>query len=298
MCHALNRRGFAPGRHFGDRRGWTHPPAAGRLDKKEGTPVSMPSFTASDGVAIAYDDLGPRDGRAALLIHGFSSNREEGWKRTGWAAAFERRGQRLVMPDLRGHGESGKPHDPASYGRERMAADVLELMDHLGLGPVDLFGYSMGARIALFIALNHPDRVAQLILGGVGARMFEDRPTDDSMARAMEADDIDTIDEPMLKSFRQFADEQGEDRLALAACSRAGYEPFRPDDLFALSMPVLVVAGARDQLAGDPQVLADAMRGAKAVSLVGCDHFNAIPHGLLKATVFDFLDGMLDDPFG
>ena len=63
-------------------------------------------------------------------------------------------------------------------------------------------------------------------------------------------------------------------------------------------MPTLVVAGSRDALAGDPKGLADHIRGAKAVSVQGCDHFNAIPHALLKATVFDFLDGYLDDPFG
>ncbi|MGE5501025.1 MAG: alpha/beta fold hydrolase [Ignavibacteriales bacterium] len=60
-------------------------------------------------------------------------------------------------------------------------------------------------------------------------------------------------------------------------------------------MPVLVVAGARDVLAGDPQGLADYIQGGKSVTLPGCDHFNAIPHALLKAAVFDFLDGMMED---
>jgi pimeloyl-ACP methyl ester carboxylesterase len=102
----------------------------------------------------------------------------------------------------------------------------------------------------------------------------------------------------MLQSFRQFADEQGEDRLALAAVSRAESVTLTPDDLFRINVPTLVVAGSRDALAGDPKGLADHIRGAKAVSVQGCDHFNAIPHALLKATVFDFLDGYLDDPFG
>jgi pimeloyl-ACP methyl ester carboxylesterase len=64
--------------------------------------------------------------------------------------------------------------------------------------------------------------------------------------------------------------------------------------LAAIGSPALVVAGSRDELAGDPQGLADAIPGAKALTLAGCDHFNAIPHGLLKAAVFDFLDGYLD----
>ena len=258
----------------------------------------MAEFTASDGVTIAFDDAGVPDGKPVLLIHGFASNRDEGWKRTGWYAAFERRGQRVIAPDMRGHGRSGKPHDPAAYAPERRLADLSELLDHLGIGRADVVGYSMGARLALSLAMVAPGRIDQLVVGGIGDRILTPSPRDDAMGRAMEADDPATIPEPMLQSFRQFADEQGEDRLALAAASRAEGLAITPDDLFAIGVPTLVVAGARDDLAGDPQGLADHIRGAKAVSIQGCDHFNAIPHALLKATVFDFLDGYLDDPFG
>lgn len=258
----------------------------------------MAEFTASDGVTISYDDTGVPDGKPVLLIHGFASNRDEGWKRTGWYAAFERRGQRVIAPDTRGHGRSGKPRDPGFYAPERRLADLTELLDHLGIGRADVVGYSMGARLALSLAMTAPERIDQLVVGGIGERLFTPSPRDDAMGRAMEADDPATIPEPMLQSFRQFADEQGEDRLALAAASRAEGLTITADDLFAISTPTLVVAGARDELAGDPQGLADHIRGAKAVSVQGCDHFNAIPHALLKATVFDFLDGYLDDPFG
>jgi pimeloyl-ACP methyl ester carboxylesterase len=257
----------------------------------------MAEFTASDGVTISYDDTGASDGKPVLLIHGFASNRDEGWKRTGWYAAFKRRGQRVIAPDTRGHGRSGKPHDPASYAPERRLADLIELLDHLGVVRADVVGYSMGARLALSLAITAPERIDQLVVGGIGERLLTPSPADDAMGRAMEADDPATIAEPMLQSFRQFADEQGEDRLALAAASRAASLTITPDDLFAIGVPTLVVAGARDELAGDPQGLADHIRGAKAVTIQGCDHFNAIPHALLKATVFDFLDGYLDDPF-
>jgi pimeloyl-ACP methyl ester carboxylesterase len=113
------------------------------------------------------------------------------------------------------------------------------------------------------------------------------------MAEAMEAADPQTISEPMLKSFRQFADDQGEDRLALAALTRATDEPFKSEELAALDVPVLVVAGEHDELAGDPAGLAKAFADGRAVSLPGCDHFSAIPHALFKASVFDFLDGTL-----
>ena len=258
----------------------------------------MAEFTASDGVTLSYDDVGAPGGKPVLLIHGFASNRDEGWKRTGWYAAFERRGQRVIAPDTRGHGKSGKPHDPESYTPARRLADLTELLDHLGIGRADVVGYSMGARLALSLAMTAPDRINHLVVGGIGERIFIPSPRDDAMGRAMEADDPAGITDPFLQSFRHFADEQGEDRLALAAASRAEGLAISADDLFAISAPTLVVAGGRDALAGDPQALADHIRGAKAVSLQGCDHFNAIPHAMLKATVFDFLDGYLDDPFG
>lgn len=253
----------------------------------------MTTWTAPDGVAIAYDDTGG-PGAPMLLIHGFSSNRLEAWKRTGWYAAFAQRGQRVIALDLRGHGESGKPHEPAAYARETLLGDIVGVLDQLGVEWANVLGYSMGARLALGLALEHRERVGYLIVGGVGGQLFEPPLPGDPMAAAMEADSAEAIGEPLLKSFRQFADEQGEDRLALAAFTRARTGTVDRDSLAAIGAPTLVVAGSRDDLAGDPQALADTIPGAKALTLAGCDHFNAIPHGLLKAAVFDFLDGYLD----
>lgn len=256
----------------------------------------MAEFT-SGGIKIAYDDVDPAgsEGRPMLLVHGFTSNRNENWRRLSWYGAFERKRIRVVAYDCRGHGESGKPHDPSAYKRALMVDDLFALMDHLKIERFHLMGFSMGARTALAAALAHPERVATLTLGGVGGRLFEKRNvTGNPMAEAMEAADPQTITEPMLKSFRQFADEQGEDRLALAALTRAGEEePWDKEKLKALKVPVLVVAGTRDELAGDPNELADCFGDGRAVSLPGCDHFSAIPHALYKATVFDFLDGTL-----
>ena len=260
----------------------------------------MASFTTPDGVTLAYDDIQPpgEAERTILLLHGFASNRSEGWRRTGWYGAFERRRMRVIGLDQRGHGESAKLHDPADYTRDSLARDVLALMDHLGVARCDLFGYSMGTRTALQAAILAPERFSNLILGGVGGRLLE--PSTDRgsiMADAMLAEDPETITHPFLRSFRQFADEQGEDRRALAAFVQAENPPLDEAAMAALPMPVLVVAGQRDEGAGDPEALARVFPLGKGVSLPGCDHFSAIPHGLTKATVFDFLDGLLDDPF-
>ncbi len=262
----------------------------------------MPSFLNA-GVEIAFDDLPPAGEtlRTMILVHGFASNRKEGWRRTGWYAALERRGTRCVALDQRGHGESQKLHDPESYGREALGSDIIALINHLNLERVDLFGYSMGARTALAAALGAPERIANLILGGVGERLLEPRVEGaplDTMSQAMLADDPASISHPMLRSFRQFADEQGEDRRALAAFVQAKNPPLDVEAMGQLEMPVLVVAGQRDDGAGDPDGLARAFPHGRGITVVGCDHFSAIPHALTKAATFDFLDGMLDDPFG
>ena len=260
----------------------------------------MATFT-SGGLVLAYDDIQPA-GEAAgtvLLVHGFATSRAENWRRLGWYGAFERKNYRLVAFDLRGHGESEKPHDPAAYGREALVADIVGLMDHLGLGLVDLMGYSMGARLSLQVAAAHPDRVANLIVGGIGGRMLQPPPTPApgamTMAEAMRAEDPEAITEKTLKGFRLFADQQGEDRLALAAFSQGRGEATDAGELAAITAPTLVVAGSRDEMAGDPQALADAIPGAKSVTLPACDHFSAIPHALFKAAVFDFLEGWLEE---
>jgi pimeloyl-ACP methyl ester carboxylesterase len=249
----------------------------------------------SGGQAIAFDDIGaPGEGRPVILVHGFTSNRNENWRRLGWYGAFERCRMRMIAFDCRGHGESAKPHDPSAYGRENLAGDILALMDHLDIERAHLLGFSMGSRLALSAALKMPKRFSTLTLGGVGEKLFEKRTfAGNPMAEAMEAADPNSISEPMLRSFRQFADEQGEDRLALAALTRAKDEPFTREELSGLNVPVLVVAGARDELAGDPEPLAKVFPDGRAVTIPGCDHFSAIPHALFKATVFDFLDGTL-----
>jgi pimeloyl-ACP methyl ester carboxylesterase len=259
----------------------------------------MASFT-SGGVSLAYDDIQPAGGaeRTVLLLHGFASNRNEGWRRTGWYGAFERRRMRVIGLDQRGHGESAKLYEPEAYARAHLAADALALLDHLGVERAAVFGYSMGTRTALQLAIDAPDRVSNLILGGVGGRLLEPSPErGPTLAEAMLAEDPESIEHPMLRSFRHFADEQGEDRKALAAFVQAQNPPLDQDAMRALPMSVLVVAGQRDEGAGDPEDLARVFPHGYGVAVVGCDHFSAIPHALTKAAVFDFLDGLLDVDF-
>ncbi|MGH7018220.1 MAG: alpha/beta fold hydrolase [Caulobacteraceae bacterium] len=253
----------------------------------------------SGGLEIAYQDI-PAAGAevgTAVLVHGFATNSEENWRRLGWFGAFERKGYRILALDLRGHGASEKPHDPEPYDRAAMAGDIIALMDFVGVQRADLFGYSLGAHLSAQAAAAEPERFTSLILGGVGERALTPRPERSgrlTMAEAMTMEDPAAIDEPILRGFRQFADAQGEDRLALAACSQGRSQPLE-GFLDRLRLPVLVVAGARDEMVGSPEALAERIPGARGVSIPGCDHFSAIPHALFKAAVFDFLEGWEED---
>lgn len=245
----------------------------------------MPRFD-SEGVGIVYDDFG--EGRAMVLLHGFASHRKHEWRGSGWDEALFDARRRFVAPDLRGHGESDKPTDSAAYGTDHNAADVIRLLDHLKLDRVDLMGFSMGARVAAHLLIHHEDRLRSVVLAGVGERMFGPARDPRKMIDAMLAEDPGSIEDPLAAMFRAFADEAGADRKALALATAAPRIPIAAADFAAVTIPVLVLAGSRDQLAGDPRPLADAIPGARAVVISGAAHHATISSPRAKPAVFEF----------
>ena len=117
----------------------------------------MPSFRHGP-VDIAYLDEGGEisDAEPIVLVHGFASTKEVNWVQPGWVAALKGDGRRVIALDNRGHGASSKLYAPADYHTSLMAGDVRALIEHLGVGSADVMGYSMGARIAAFLAVEHP----------------------------------------------------------------------------------------------------------------------------------------------
>ena len=130
----------------------------------------------SAGVSIAYiDELAhteaPPQALPVLLIHGFASNISMNWLLPGWVETLRQAGFRVIAYDNRGHGQSEKIYDLEKYGAPLMADDAARLLDHLGVARAHVMGYSMGARIAAFLTLQYPERVARLIFGGLGINM-------------------------------------------------------------------------------------------------------------------------------
>ena len=131
------------------------------------TDLAAQFLTAADGIRLAWYEMGPEEGRPLVLIHGLFSNAWTNWVRYGTAAKIVAAGYRLIMPDLRGHGQSGAPHDPAFYPPDVLAQDGEALVAHLGLTDYDLGGYSLGGRTTLRMLARGatPNRA---ILSGMG----------------------------------------------------------------------------------------------------------------------------------
>lgn len=121
-------------------------------------------FPGRDGLELIYREIG--DGRPLVLLHGFTSTGLQ-WIHHGPAAAIAEHGYRVILPDLRGHGDGARPHDPASYPPDVLANDGLALIDWLGLDDYDLGGYSLGGRTVLRM-LVRAARPARAIVAGQG----------------------------------------------------------------------------------------------------------------------------------
>ena len=122
-------------------------------------------FFDSGGVRIRYVEAGK--GAPVVLVHGFTGDLERAWVRTGILADLAR-DYRVIAFDLRGHGKSGKPHDPAAYND--VGEDAVRLLDHLGIARAHLVGYSLGGIIAARIVTRHPQRFASVVMGGASHR--------------------------------------------------------------------------------------------------------------------------------
>jgi pimeloyl-ACP methyl ester carboxylesterase len=245
------------------------------------------TFSSFDGTSIAYDSRG--DGDPVVLVHGFAANGDINWVQPGVVDAVVASGRRAIWLDCRGHGASGKPHDPAAYADGAMARDVSALLDHLGIDPFDLVGYSMGSAISIRLALREP-RVRSVVLGGAGAggpRAV--RPASDGRSPVLDgltADDPASIGNETGRQFRAFAESTGADLRALAAVVRARQSDGDPS---GIAVPTLVLIGADDHLVGSGPELAAQIRGARCVT-VGGDHLSAVAKPEFRRAIIDFLD--------
>lgn len=242
---------------------------------------SIPSF---DGAQLAIHIMG--EGRAALLVHGLFSSAEMNWIRFGHAQRLVDAGFRVIMPDLRAHGMSAAPHDPARYPVGVLARDLAAVRAHYELEDYDLVGFSLGSRTAARAVIDGlaPRR---LVLAGMGleglsgwaerARFFLD---------AIERfDEIKRGDRAfMAKSFMK---SMGVDRVA-ARLLLESVDDIAPQELERIAMKTMVLCGDEDHDNGSARALAEALPDAHYRAIPGT-HMSSVTEGALGEALVQFL---------
>jgi pimeloyl-ACP methyl ester carboxylesterase len=226
------------------------------------------------------------EGRPFVLIHGYFSNAFTNWIRYGHAARLAEAGFRVIMPDLRAHGESAKPHDPAAYPPDILAEDGFALVEHLALTDYDLGGYSLGGRTAMRMLVKGA-RPSRAILAGMGLEgilhatgrggFFRNVLTNlGSFPRG--------TSEWMTEAFLKTT---GGDPVALLHILET-FVDTPIEALGAIDVPALVVTGAEDDDNGSGRALAEAIPGARFVEIPG-NHMSAVTKPELGQAMAEFL---------
>lgn len=257
--------------------------AWGQFNTYLGYQVEGSYFETDDGVRLHYTDQG--FGEPVILLHGYAMNQDLSWRDGGIIDALAQN-YRVIGLDMRGHGRSGKPHDPGAYGLE-IPKDVIRLMDHLAIPRAHLIGKSMGAMVALKVVADHPDRVISAIpcaMGWVrpwGANLAAQTALTESLEAGGGFD-------PLIARLEPAGEAPGwlemqavnllvgyiNDKAALAKLTARLTEMIIPEsDLRQNTVPTLAIIGSRDPLLPDAENLACTMPHCQLAVLPGADHF-------------------------
>jgi pimeloyl-ACP methyl ester carboxylesterase len=170
-----------------------------------------------------------------------------------------------------------------------MASDITALMDHLGLARADVMGYSLGSRMTAVLAQSMPHRLRSAILGGIGIGLIEGGGPGENVVKALEADSLDEVSDPVGRTFRAFADQTRSDRRALAACLRGSRRLLTRQEAAEIAVPVLIAVGTTDEIAGSAHALGEIIPGSEVLDIPHRDHMRAVGDKVYKAGVLDFL---------
>ena len=244
-----------------------------------------PDASGRSDVAGGSDVAGRSDASAppVLLVHGFASNSRVTWLGTGWVGTLVDAGRTVVTLDLRGHGESDKPIEASAYRPDRLADDLVAVLDSAGAERADVIAYSMGNRALSALAAEAPARMRRAVVGGAGPNeLFASWDLDD--VRGVLLHDRPAAD-PLIELVLRPAITAGADREALLACVEgvAGAPLVIPAEV-----PALFVAGEHDAVPRGVEEFA-ATRGSDVIRLAGRDHVSTLTSRDFKTAAVRFL---------
>lgn len=242
------------------------------------------SYASFDGVELAWHELG--EGRPVVLLHGLFSDAETNWIKFGHAAELAGRGFRVIMPDLRAHGESAKPHDAASYPADVLAHDGLSLIEHLGFADYDVGGYSLGARTCIrMVVMGATPR--RLVNSGMGLQgLLRTEPRSAHFKKILsglgthERGSPEWLAEAFLKTT-------GGDPEALLPLLDS-FVDTSEEELRGIGMPTLVLSGDEDRDNGSSAELAEMLPYARYVEVPG-GHMSVVTKPEMSKAIADFL---------
>ena len=248
-------------------------------------PVAPPdNFFDSHGVRIRYVEQG--QGAPVVLIHGYTGTLDRHFISPGVFAEVAK-DHRAIAIDCRGHGKSGKPHEPAAYGAV-MAQDVVGLLDHLKIARAHIVGFSMGAIITGHLLTTHPDRFITATLVAhhpVHQWTAADATEAEASARELEGDvPFKSLfvaltppgkplpsDDVIRKTVQPLV--AANDLKALAAYHRGRQGLVVRDDALAqVRVPTLAIVGSADPSVDQMRALPKIMPAAKVVVVEGAEH--------------------------
>lgn len=232
-------------------------------------------FKGAHGDRMAFYEMGPADGRSVVLIHGLFSNAHVNWIKYGHAGKLAAKGRRVIMPDLRAHGDSARSHDKADYTADILADDNLGLVEQLGLRPgdYDLGGYSLGARTTARMLVRGA-RPGKAMLAGMGLEGLLDLANRaDFFRRVLEGAGTHEkfSGEWMAEAFLKTT---GGDPKALLLLLNS-FPAVPRAALGAFEVPVMVLTGAQDSDNGSARALVDAIPNAVYAEVPG-NHMSAV----------------------
>jgi pimeloyl-ACP methyl ester carboxylesterase len=253
----------------------------------------------SNGVKLRYVTAG--EGEPVILVHGFAASAFANWIMPGVFDALSQH-YRVIALDNRGHGGSGKPHEPEKYGVE-MAEDVVRLLDHLKIQKAHIVGYSLGAFITDKIVTTHPERCLTATLGGAGwAQKNDDRTLLNALAKSLdEGKGILPLMrhlQPPDKAPLSEKDLEARNRIvmftndakALSACIRGAEALVVPrEKLESNQVPILAIVGDKDPLKKGVDAMDGVMHNLKIVVVPGGDHMSTFRSSQFRDALLEFL---------
>ncbi|GLY65961.1 alpha/beta fold hydrolase [Amycolatopsis taiwanensis] len=250
------------------------------------TGLSVRRFPSHDGLELAYRELGT--GRPLVLLHGFTAHGPQ-LIDPGPAGTIAERGYRVILPDLRGHGDSARPHDPVSYPPDVLADDGLALIEWLGLDDYDLGGYSLGARIVLRMLVRGAQPARAIVAGQGLAAISRASRQGGRYRRVLTA----LVNGHTLAPGSADAEQAhwiiqlGGDPQALLHVLDT-HVPTSEAALSRLTTPTLVAVGDEDHASASAEALAATLPNARFTKVPG-NHFTALTSPELAAAIMAFL---------